>query len=63
VKLIEAIKAEAALQKGPLAISREYADLILPGVRGRLNLDPKGKDWLTARLIKTTLGRMKSDSS
>ena len=59
VKLIEAIEAEATLLRRALAISREFADLIRPGVRWRLNLDPEGKDWPSVATIKNAIGEIK----
>jgi hypothetical protein len=58
-KLSEAIRAEAAQQRRALAISREYADLIRPGVRRRLNLDPEGEDWPSVATIKNTISEIK----
>jgi hypothetical protein len=59
VKLIEAIEAEATLLRRALAISREFADLIRPGVRWRLNLDPEGKDWPSVTTIKNAIREIK----
>ncbi len=59
VKLSEAIEAEATQRRRALAISREYADLIRPGVRRRLNLDPEGKDWPSVATIKNAIREIK----
>jgi len=55
----EAIEAEATLLRRALAISREFADLIRPGVRWRLNLDPEGKDWPSVATIKNAIREIK----
>jgi len=58
-KLIDAIEAEATLRRRALAISQEFADLIRPGVRRRLNLDPEGKDWPSVATIKNPIREIK----
>jgi hypothetical protein len=61
-ELVECIKAEAKTQRRTLSTGIKFAQLMRPGVRRRLGLDPEGDGWPSASTIKAAIKILKSTS-
>jgi hypothetical protein len=59
-ELITCIEAEAAAQNRVLSKGLKFAQLIRPGVRRRLGLEPDEANWPSASTIKAAVMRVKS---
>jgi hypothetical protein len=56
-----AIIADAEENNRTLAISEQFARMILPGVREKLGLPPAGSDWPQWRAVKDGISAIKKD--
>lgn len=59
-ELVECIKAEAEAQRRALSTGIKFAQMMRPGVRRRLGLEPDGDGWPSASTIKAAISILKS---